>query len=141
VPTRRRQDSRHVLIFEVAQIARLVPVAHPIVKTSPDKAAQSGACTQAQIGRSAWIGKHGSLSAIRGPGLRGYGKLCAARPARGLARRRGFRSGFSRLPADPTEPDDSQPWHPRRTWSLPNGASATLRELLSTSSARTECRF
>jgi len=130
-----------VLIFEVAQIARLVPVAHPIVKTSPDKAAQSGACTQAQIGRSAWIGKHGSLSAIRGPGLRGYGKLCAARPAWGLARRRGFRSGFSRLPADPTEPDDSQPWHPRRTWSLPNGASATLRELLSTSSARTECRF
>jgi len=45
----------------------------------------------------------------------GWGKVCVARPTRGLAGRRGFRSGFSRLPADPTEPDDGQPWHPRRT--------------------------
>src|SRR5262245_61435264 len=37
-------------------------------------------------------------------------KLWAERPAGGLARRRGFRSGFSRLLADPTEPDDGQPW-------------------------------
>lgn len=42
----------------------------------------------------------------------GRGKVSAARPARGLARRRGFRSGFSRLPTDPTEPDDGQSWHP-----------------------------
>ena len=43
-----------------------------------------------------------------------FGQLCRGVRRGFLARRRGFRSGFSRLPADPTEPDDGQSWHPRR---------------------------
>ena len=49
-------------------------------------------------------------------GLHGWWQvMCGASGAGRLARRRGFRSGFSRLLADPTEPDDGQSWHPRRS--------------------------
>src|SRR5829696_1300037 len=65
----------------------------------------------ARVGSSAWI----ALIRQSFGGLPGCGKLRVRRVRRGcLARRRGFRSGFSRLPADPTEPDDGQSWHPRR---------------------------
>src|SRR5262245_54719519 len=47
----------------------------------------------------------------------------AERPAGGLARRRGFRSGFSRQPADPTEPDDGQPWPRAGRRPCPSGAA------------------
>jgi hypothetical protein len=67
---------------------------------------------RARIGSSAWI----ALSRQSFGGLPGCGKLRVRRLRRGgLARRRGFRSGFSRLPADPTEPDDGQSWSPRRS--------------------------
>jgi hypothetical protein len=49
----------------------------------------------------------------RAPPLRQV--TCAVPPARGPARLRGFRSGFSRQPADPTEPDDGQSCPPRRS--------------------------
>src|SRR5829696_1616438 len=89
----------------------------------------------ARVGSSAWI----ALSRQSFGGLPGCGKLRVRRFRRGgLARRRGFRSGFSRLPADPTEPDDGQSWPPRRSdqYSRPcwlrfkkDGADGTDRQL------------
>jgi hypothetical protein len=82
----------------------LVGSPDPTCRTSCDPAGWSSGSSAASIVLSRHVWE-----------LHGCGKLCAARPARGLARRRGFRSGFSRLPADPTEPDDGQSWHPRRS--------------------------